>query len=164
MGVFLRLRDVLVAALLVGAFYWVLIDTVDLPELYALGVAALLGAAGFEAARERAVSELSFKPGWVLRSLRGFARVPADVILVISAILGQIVRPRQERGVWRASPFRHGGERNARDAARRTLAEAAGSLAPNTIVIGIDPDSDLILVHQLKRYGGTGAVDVLGLG
>ena len=63
----------------------------------------------------------------------------------------------------RAIPFRHGSEQNARDAARRALAESLGSLAPNTIVIGIDPERDLILAHQLRCRGGVDDVDVLGL-
>ncbi|MCW3018653.1 MAG: hypothetical protein JWN10_961, partial [Solirubrobacterales bacterium] len=51
---------------------------------------------------------------------------------------------------------------SARDAGRRALAESFGSLAPNTIVIGVDPERDLLLVHQLR--GGGGRVDVLELG
>jgi hypothetical protein len=39
-----------------------------------------------------------------------------------------------------------------------------GSLAPNTVVIGVDPDRDLLLVRQLHRQGGREQLDVLGLG
>jgi hypothetical protein len=39
-----------------------------------------------------------------------------------------------------------------------------GSLAPNTIVIGIDDERDLMLVHQLRRDGGRDELDVLELG
>ena len=48
--------------------------------------------------------------------------------------------------------------------ARRALAEAVGSLTPNTIVIGVDEERNLILGHQLRRSGGADGVDVLGLG
>ena len=60
-------------------------------------------------------------------------------------------------------PFRHGAGESRREAARRALAESFGSLAPNTIVIGIDPERDLILAHQLDLHGGPEAVDVLAL-
>jgi hypothetical protein len=44
------------------------------------------------------------------------------------------------------------------------MAESLGSFAPNTIVIGIDPDRERILVHQLRASGGRDAIDVLELG
>jgi hypothetical protein len=47
---------------------------------------------------------------------------------------------------------------------RSALAESLGSFAPNTIVIGVDPERELILGHQLRRTGGDEAIDVLGLG
>jgi len=67
-------------------------------------------------------------------------------------------------GILRAVSFDHGQVGDPRDAGRRGLSEALGSLTPNTIVIGIDPDRDLVLVHQLRRSGGADGVDVLGLG
>ncbi len=50
------------------------------------------------------------------------------------------------------------------DVGRRALTEWLGSLAPNTIVIGIDTKRDLLLVHQLHREGEPDDVDPLGLG
>jgi hypothetical protein len=44
------------------------------------------------------------------------------------------------------------------------LTEIVGSLAPNTIVIGVDADSGLLLVHQLRRNGDRDDIDVLELG
>ena len=60
-------------------------------------------------------------------------------------------------------PFRAGGD-GSRDVGRRALAEGLGSLAPNTIVIGVDDERDLLLVHQLHRSGGREELDVLELG
>jgi hypothetical protein len=60
-------------------------------------------------------------------------------------------------------PFRR-GEDETLDAGRQALAEALGSFAPNTIVVGIDSERELILAHQLRRGGGPEAVDPLGLG
>jgi hypothetical protein len=47
---------------------------------------------------------------------------------------------------------------------RRALAETVGSVAPNTIVIGIDDERGLLLVHQLRRHGGPEDLDVTRLG
>ncbi len=146
-----------------GAFYLLLIDITDLPELYAGAGAAVLAAAGFEAGREQGFAEMSSAPRWLLRSWRAFARVPPDVVRVCLAIFQQLLHPLAERGTLRAVPFDFGVPDRPRDAGRRALAEALGSVAPNTIVIGIDPDRDLILAHQLYLSGGVDAVDVLEL-
>ncbi len=150
--------------LFAGAFYLLLIDITDLPELYAGAGAAVMAALGFEAGREQGFAEMSSAPGWLLRAWRGFARVPGDVVRVSLAILLQLVRPRVERGALRAVPFDFGERDSPRDTGRRALAEALGSLAPNTIVVGIDPERNLILAHQLYLSGGSDAIDVSGLG
>ena len=55
-------------------------------------------------------------------------------------------------------------EDEALRAGRRALAESLGSFAPNTIVVGVDPEQELILGHQLRRRGGDEAIDILDLG
>ena len=92
---------------------------------------------------------------------RLFARVPADVVRVSAATLAQLVHRRARRGVLRAIPFRHGTVEGQRDIGRRALAQALGSLGPNTIVIGIDRERDLLLVHQLRRSGDADSIDLL---
>jgi hypothetical protein len=47
---------------------------------------------------------------------------------------------------------------------QRALAEGFGSLAPNTFVIGIDRERELILAHQLRRKPPRETIDVLELG
>lgn len=153
-----------VGFLLAGSFYMLLIDITDLPELYAGAAVVVVSALVFEAAREQGVAEAGLQPSQLLRLWRPLARIPGDVVLVSLAALQQALSPRGQRGVLRAFPFKHGRRGNARDAGRRALAEAAGSLPPNTIVIGIDPERNLIIGHQLWRRGGAEGVDVLGLG
>lgn len=159
-----RLVGLSIGVSLAGAFYLLLIDTLDVPELYAGGAAALVAAFGLEAGREQAFAEVSTTPAALARSLRAVARIPGDVARVSWAVLQQLVRPRAQRGQLRAVRFRFGRRHDGGDAGRRALAEAAGSLAPNTIIVGIDPQRSLLLAHQLSRSGGREAVDVLGLG
>jgi hypothetical protein len=59
-------------------------------------------------------------------------------------------------------PFR-GGE-DAHALGRSALTESLGSFTPNTIVIGIDAERDLLLVHQLRHHGERDELDVLRLG
>jgi hypothetical protein len=146
-----------------GAFYLLLIDTAEEPELYAGAAVALVGAAAFAAGRQQGFAEASPGSGWLRQSWRVLVRIPADVWRVSLAALEQLVRPRASRGVLRAVPFRHGEGESGREVGRRALAEGLGSLAPNTIVIGIDPERDLILAHQLRRSGGPESIDVLRL-
>lgn len=153
----------LLGVLIGGAFYLLLIDTVSAPELYAGAGATLLAAIAFEVSREVGLAEATISPAWLVRGWRVIASVPRHIVLVSWAALAQLVAPRSVRGRFRAVPFRAGGD-GVRDVGRRALSEALGSLAPNTIVVGVDPDRDLILVHQLHVRGGREELDPLGLG
>ncbi len=147
-----------------GAFYLLLIDTTQLPELYAGAGATLMAAGGFEAARRGGLGGVSPRLTWLARGWRALAHLPADIFWVSLAALQQLVSPRHARGVLRAAPFAFGDADDPKDIGRRALAEALGSLTPNTIVIGIDAERNLILAHQLRRTGGADAADVLKLG
>jgi hypothetical protein len=89
--------------------------------------------------------------------------VPSDVAVVSAAAVRQLFSPKKTNGVFRAVPFRC-GEDEALETGRRALAEWFGSFAPNTIIIGVDPERELILGHQLHVKGGAEAIDVLELG
>jgi hypothetical protein len=146
-----------------AGFYMVLIDTVDPPELYAGLGAVLLAGVAYEAARRQKVAEARVSLRWLRRGWRVIASIPRQIAWVSWQALAQLVAPREARGSLRAVPFRAGGDGSG-DAGRRALAEGLGSLAPNTIVIGIDGERDLLLVHQLHRTGGREELDVLELG
>lgn len=158
-----RLGMASIAFALSGAFYLLLIDTADLPELGVLVAAALLAALAFEASRELGFAEASIRLTWLARTWRVLIRLPAQVALVSWEALAQLVTRKPARGSFRTVPF--GGQADSsREAGRRAVAEAIGSVTPNTIVIGVDPDRRLLLVHQLHHQGGPEELDVLGLG
>ena len=155
-------RNLMVGGILAGGFYLLLIDTASLPELYALAGVALLAALGFEVSRQEHMSEASIAPRWLARAWRPLAGVPRQVALVTLEAFRQLLRPRAVRGEFRAVPFR-GGQAD-RDEGRRALTEAWGSVAPNMIVIGVDEETELMLVHQLRPEGPRERLDVLDLG
>jgi multisubunit Na+/H+ antiporter MnhE subunit len=153
----------LFGVLIGGAFYLLLIDTVSSPELYAGAGATLLAATGFEVSRHIGLPEATLSPAWLGRAWRVLLSVPVHVVLVSWTALAQLFAPKAVRGRFRAVPYRAGGE-SPRDVGRRALSEALGSLAPNTIVVGVDPEKNLLLVHQLHVQGGREQLDPLGLG
>jgi len=134
------------------AIWMLLVDRYPLDEMVTGVVCATIAAVGSELVRAQRLAEIKPRARWLLRSLKPVARAPRDVGIVLGAILRQVVERRPQRGRLRALPFRHGGD-GGQDHARRALAEAMGSFAPNAIVVGIDPDRDVILVHQLSPRG-----------
>lgn len=146
-----------------GALYLLLIDITDLPELIVGAGAATLAATGLELAREQQVAGESIRARWMLRAYRPVLKVPSDIWHVSTAALVQLVRRDTVVGQFRAVPFRR-DEDELLEGGRQGLAEGFGSLAPNTIIVGIDSERELILAHQLRRSGGREAIDLLELG
>ncbi len=159
-----RLARLAAGFALAATLYLLLVDTTSLPELYSGAAVAVLGALGFGAAREQQRREASFRLAWLPRVWTAVSRIPGDVLRLAWELVAQLFSRQPQRGTLRAVPFRHGGEQSGVAIGRRATAELLGSLAPNTIVIGVDPDTDLLLVHQLRRSGGREQIDVMGLG
>lgn len=149
---------------LAGALYLLLIDTTSLPELIVGAGAAALAATGFELAREQETAGgLSARLRWFATLYRPLVKTPSDIAIVTKLAFRQLIRPRQVNGTFRAVPFRCGPDHDI-EVGRRALAEALGSFAPNTIIVGVDVEHELILGHQLQASGGAEAIDILGLG
>jgi hypothetical protein len=151
------------AWVIAAAFYLLLIDITDLPELLVGAGAATLTATGVELAREQGVVGESIRLRWLSRLYRPLMKVPGDIALVSFAALRQLVRRDARVGRFRAVSFSCTGDQR-HVSGRHALAEAAGSFAPNTFVIGIDEERELILAHQLQVRGERDAVDLLELG
>jgi hypothetical protein len=79
------------------------------------------------------------------------------------AAVRQIMRSQPRCGTFRAVRFRRSDDQQSQGG-RASLAEAFGSFAPNTIIVGIDEERELILAHQLRPTGGDEAIDLLELG
>jgi hypothetical protein len=147
-----------------GALYLLLIDTTSLPELIVGACAAALAASGFELAREQQTAGgVTGRLRWLITLHRPLMNVPKDVAVLTLVAFRQLVRPAQVNGRFRAVPFRC-GESEDLETGRRALAESFGSFSPNTIIVGIDGERELILGHQLSPRGGREAIDVLRLG
>lgn len=149
--------------LFAAALYLLLIDTPSLPELLVGAGAAALAATGFELAREQRIADVTLQLSWLRRIHRPFTKVPSDIAFVSLAAIRQLAGREPACGEFRSAPFRCGADEQI-ETGRRALAESFGSFAPNTIIVGVDEDRELVLAHQLRRTGGPEAIDLLGLG
>jgi multisubunit Na+/H+ antiporter MnhE subunit len=137
---------------------------VMVPELVAGMVAAAAGATLATAVRAQRL--ISFRPRlrWALRLWRLPSQVVLDTGILIAVLWRRLVMRQPVSGSFRAIPFRAVAENPEADA-RRALAATIGSIAPNTYVVDIDEDSELILVHQLvSKPGDSKSIDPLELG
>jgi hypothetical protein len=152
------------AAVFAGGLYLLLIDTTSLPELIVGAGAVALAATGFELAREQQTAGgLTARLRWLGTLYRPLLKVPSDIAVLSLLAFRQLIRPEPVNGTFRAVHFGCGPEHDI-ESGRRALAEAFGSFAPNTIVIGVHVEAELILGHQLRHTGGPEAIDMLGLG
>ncbi len=145
-----------------AGFYLVLIDTISPPELYAGAAVVLLALLAFHASRIQRVAQGEIDVRALRRAWRALAHIPIDAAILCREAIAQLASPRAGRGAFRAIPFRCSD--GSVDDGRHALAELIGSLAPNTIVLGIDSETELLLVHQLRTRGGRTELDVLELG
>ena len=157
-----RLGAVAFGTVLAAAFYLLLIDTVSSPELYAMAGVIVLAAIATAASVQQGFSEATIRPRWLRYAYRPVLQVPRQMLLVGREAFAQLVAPQPARGRLRAIAFAAGD--SGPDVGRRALTEILGSLAPNTIVIGVDTDRGLLLVHELHSGPAAGDPDVLRLG
>lgn len=139
-------------------------DTVATPEIVTGAVCAALAATVAEFVLAKAAPPFGFRIGW----LRHVWRLPLSVAIDLGRLLRVLVRTllgrRTPGGRFRAYRFDAGSANNPDDVGRRALAKLAGSFSPNTVVVGIDAERDLILVHQLEPDDSSHSADPLELG
>jgi multisubunit Na+/H+ antiporter MnhE subunit len=121
---------------------------VSMPELLAGVGAAMLAATGAEAVR--GLNFAGFYPlmTWILEVRRlPYTALEGCARLVEVLALRYVLR-REVRGGLRTVRFDPGGD-DARSAARRALAVALVSFAPNSIVVHIDRERGVMIYHQI---------------
>ena len=117
-----------------------------------------------EVVHSQHIVRIRFKPSWLRYAWRPLVGLFPDTARVLLVLLRQLALRRPARGEFRMVPFRPGRPAGAYDTTRRALAKGAGSFAPNTYVVGIDEDRELLLVHQLEPSSDASTLDPLELG
>jgi multisubunit Na+/H+ antiporter MnhE subunit len=140
-----------VAGWTAGTFLlWILVtSTFRGAELVLGAVASVLTAAAVEAVRER--EPFLFRPRlrWVRRALHLPIRVVSETWMLVVVLLRHATGARRVRGAFVAVRVRNGSPDDPEDAARRALLVAGLSVAPNTVVVGLDAERGELLAHQL---------------
>jgi len=128
---------------------WVAVDdSLRSDELLAGAGAAALAALAAEVASHHAAARLGLRAAWLARALRLPGEVAHDTVTVFAALARTLVARQPPRGGFRELPVAYGDD-TPRGVTRRVLLTGASSLAPNTFVLGIDPERDAMVVHQL---------------
>jgi hypothetical protein len=117
----------------------------------------------FMLAREQGFVGAVFKPQWLAGVWRLVVYIPRDIAVVCGEAMAQLAAPKPVRGRFRAVRYA-ATEESPEHTGRRVLTEGFGSLAPNTVVVGVDAARGLLLVHQLRPQGDPEDLDVMRLG
>jgi multisubunit Na+/H+ antiporter MnhE subunit len=144
-----RFRSLLAWALALFGLWLVLVGTVAWLELVAGACAAAIGAVAATVVGERGLLRYGMPAHMLLQARRPLLRIVPDFWLLVVALVRAAATGRRPSGAYRAMPYPAG------DPGARAFATAAGSLAPNSVVVDIDADRDLMLVHTLVPGGPT---------
>jgi multisubunit Na+/H+ antiporter MnhE subunit len=131
--------------------FWVIVDdSVALDELLAGAGAAALGALLVEVASYQAAVRFRIRLRWLARAVRLPGQVAGDTVTVFVALWKRLARGEEPPSGFVTEPVSYGAD-TAEGKLRRALLVGARSLAPNTFVVGIDADTDVLVLHQLVR-------------
>jgi multisubunit Na+/H+ antiporter MnhE subunit len=115
-------------------------------------LAVAIGTAVSTAAYAVGVARFQPKLTWIAEIWRVPWYVLADTGIIASALVSRHLFKRHGRSRMVAVPFEPGGW-TGRGEARRALAITLTTLSPNSIVLDIDRDARLMLVHQISPAG-----------
>lgn len=150
--------------LLTGLYILLVLDSVDIAEVVMGAVAAAFGATAATAVRAQRLVVFRPQLRWALRLWRLPVQAVLDTGVLVGALWRRLVLRQPVEGSFRAVRFRATGE-DPEAAARRAIAKGVASFAPNTYVLDVDREHELILVHQLvPQPDRPKEIDPLGLG
>jgi multisubunit Na+/H+ antiporter MnhE subunit len=130
------------------SFWIILDDSLATDELLAGAAAAALAATLAELVGHQTATRLRMRIEWLGPALRLPAELVADTWTVFAALWQQLARGQQPSSGFREIAVRFCG-RSMEAKTRRALLVAGKSVAPNTFVLGLDAERDVMVVHQL---------------
>jgi multisubunit Na+/H+ antiporter MnhE subunit len=132
---------------------WLLLTgTVSPAEVLAGAGAAALASSVAELAQYQAGAHLRVRLRWLAAATRLPARLISETASAFAALWVQVVRGRRPASVFRTVPERWGGDDPA-GSTRRALVVVGMSATPNRIVLGLDEERGVAVVHQLTGDG-----------
>lgn len=133
---------------LLAALWLALVDTLVTPELVVGAIAAAIAATGAVIVRGQRQLLLRPRLAWVRCAGGPLRRTLTDLVPLARALWRRGVRRDDERGRMAEVPYAAVAEEPGA-ATHRAFTQALGSLAPNTLVVGVDAHRRVLLVHQL---------------
>ena len=128
---------------------WLLfVDTTREHELWLAAAASAIAAAGAEVVREQPFADFRPRVVWLLQAWREPWYILQGCAVIFWVFIQHFFRPRPS--VLREVVFDPGGSDRA-SAARRALAITYTTVPPNFVVLGIDFDKRVMLVHQVSE-------------
>lgn len=129
---------------------WVAVDdSFESDELLVGAGLATVAALAAEVICDQAELRLRIRPRWLVRALSLPGQVVQQTFLVFGALArGLFTRAPLPRGHFRELPVEYGDD-TPLGVTRRVLLTGARSFAPNEFVLGIDPERDVMITHQL---------------
>jgi multisubunit Na+/H+ antiporter MnhE subunit len=129
--------------------FWVVLDnSIASDELLAGAGAAALGAFLAEFALHQAATRFRMRIGWLVPALSLPGQVASDTAIVFAALWRQLVRGEQPPSGFRQVPVACGSS-TAEGETRRVLLVGGKSVAPNSFVLGLDAEREVMVIHQL---------------
>jgi len=133
--------------------FWVILDdSIALDELLAGAGAAALAATLAELVGHQAATRFRMRAGWVIPALGLPGQVVRDTVIVFAALWRRLAHGEQPPSGFREIPARFGDDSDE-GVTRRVLLVGGRSVAPNTFVLGIDRERNVMVVHQLVNEG-----------
>lgn len=130
------------------ALWIILDDSLETDELLAGAGAAAIAATVAELAGYQAGTRFGMRIRWLPQALTLPARVAVDMVIVYAALWRRISRGQQPPSAFVSEPVRFGDD-SPRGLTRRVLLIGARSLAPNACALGIDSETETMVLHVL---------------
>ncbi|MDX6513172.1 MAG: hypothetical protein QOE36_2676 [Gaiellaceae bacterium] len=128
---------------------WLLyVGTLDSQEVIAGAALSAVAATGAEVVRSLGLLQFRVRRRWLVRAWRPLVHVVPEFLLLLAALWRAVARGERAPGRFTVLEFPAGGAR-AEDAGRRAFVTTIGSLAPNSYVVDVDPETGLLLEHVL---------------
>jgi multisubunit Na+/H+ antiporter MnhE subunit len=135
--------------------FWVMLDdSLATDELLAGAGAAAIAALLAEVVTYQAASRFRMRIAWLVPALRLPGEVARDTVIVYAVLWRRLVHGEQPGSAFTEVPVRFGDD-SPEGVTRRMLLIGGRSLAPNTFVLGIDPEREVMVVHQLVARPGS---------
>ena len=134
---------------------WVMLDdSLATDELLAGAGAAAIAALVAEVAGYQAATRfrMRMQVGWLAPALRLPGQVAGDMVTVYAALWRRLAHGEQPDSAFVTERVRFGDDTPA-GVTRRVLLIGARSLAPNAFALGIDAETNTMVLHQLVKGG-----------